>query len=200
MCQRSDSLLIYDAPPWCGHFRREPSTDGTPNPLARRHHGGLSRLVVAQLVNIQLVQEHKLADSPNNPINSTANLDNERGEILASDGTVLAQSVPSPAGSSAEGYPYDYLREYPQKSLYSDITGYDSILDFGMTDVEAEYDSFLGPHHRVASDAQSVALSRETPLDHRQRHAHRGAQAPTGGRGSARKHLQARTRTVPSWF
>ena len=120
-------------------------------------------LVIAQLVNIQFVQEHKLADSPNNPGNLGMNLDNSRGEILASDGTVLAESVRSPAGSSADGYPYDYVREYPLKGLYSDITGYDSILDFGKTDIEAEYDSYLSLHKESAQTLSQLLFREKLP-------------------------------------
>jgi penicillin-binding protein A len=120
-------------------------------------------LVIVQLVNIQLVQEHKLADSPNNPGNSTMNLDNARGEILASDGTVLAQSVRAPAGSSADGYPYDYVREYPQKSLYSDITGYDSILDFGKTDIEAQYNAYLSLHRESPQTLSQLIFREKLP-------------------------------------
>lgn len=120
-------------------------------------------LVVAQLVNIQFLQENKLAASPDNPRNLTANLDNQRGEILASDGTVLAQSVPAPGGSRAEGYPYNYVREYPQKSLYSGITGYDSILDFGKTDIEAEYDSYLSPHTASAQTLSQILFREKLP-------------------------------------
>src|SRR5271170_523653 len=120
-------------------------------------------LVIVQLVNIQLVQEHKLTDSPDNPGNLTMNLDNARGEILASDGTVLAQSVRAPVGSSADGYPYDYVREYPQKSLYSDITGYDSILDFGKTDIEAQYNSYLSLHRESAQTLSQLIFRAQLP-------------------------------------
>jgi penicillin-binding protein A len=120
-------------------------------------------LVVAQLVNIQFLQEDKLAASPDNPRNAVANLDNQRGEILASDGTVLAQSVPAPAGANADGYPYRYLRQYPQKGLYSGITGYDSILDFGKTDIEAEYDSYLSPHTDSAQTLSQLLFREKLP-------------------------------------
>jgi len=120
-------------------------------------------LVIVQLVNIQLVQEHKLTDSPDNPGNLTMNLDNARGEILASDGTVLAQSVRAPVGSSADGYPYDYVREYPQKSLYSDITGFDSILDFGKTDIEAQYNSYLSLHRESAQTLSQLIFRAQLP-------------------------------------
>ena len=118
--------------------------------------------MVIQLANLQVVQANKLNHDPGNTRQAVADFSQPRGDILTSDGVVLAQSVPSPAGSSAEGYPYDYLREYPQKSLYSDITGYDSILDFGKTDVEAEYDSYLGLHTE-SPQTLSQLLFREKP-------------------------------------
>jgi len=55
-------------------------------------------LVVAQLVNIQLVKGKALETSPFNPRVAVLRFDNPRGEILAADGSVLAQSVPTPAG------------------------------------------------------------------------------------------------------
>ena len=57
-------------------------------------------LVVAQLVNIQLVKAKAAETSPYNPRVSALAANNARGEILASDGTVLAQSVPTPAGGA----------------------------------------------------------------------------------------------------
>ena len=71
-------------------------------------------LVVAQLVNIQLVKAKALQTSPYNPRIAAQRFDNPRGEILASDGTVLAKSVPTPAGTNRSTIPYDYVRQYPQ--------------------------------------------------------------------------------------
>ena len=74
----------------------------------------LLALVIAQLVNIQLVKAPSLQASVNNPGNAARVYNNIRGGIYLSDGTVLAQSVKSAAAS-----PFQYVRQYPQGSLYS---------------------------------------------------------------------------------
>jgi cell division protein FtsI/penicillin-binding protein 2 len=48
-------------------------------------------LVVVQLINIQFRKAGALANSPNNPLVSSKADDNFRGEIYASDGTLLAK-------------------------------------------------------------------------------------------------------------
>ena len=120
-------------------------------------------LVVAQLVNIQLVKGKQLQDSPNNPRVAAQRSDNARGEILASDGTVLAQSVPTPAGTDKVDYPYDYVREYPQGPLYADVTGYDSALNYGSTDIENEYDSYLGAHQQAPQTLSQLLFRQKMP-------------------------------------
>lgn len=67
--------------------------------------------------------------------------DNDRGSITASDGTVLAKSVPTT--SSAD--PYHYTRVYPQGPLYAGITGYDSLF-YGTSGIEYEYNQYLKTH------------------------------------------------------
>ena len=98
-------------------------------------------LVVAQLVNIQLVKAKQLQTSPYNPRVAVLRFDNPRGTITAADGTVLAKSVPTPAGTDTADYGYHYVREYPQGPLYAGITGYDSALYYGTSGIEQEYDS-----------------------------------------------------------
>ena len=61
---------------------------------------------------------------------------NPRGRSLAADGTVLAKSVPTPAGTNRTDYPYHYVRQYPQGPLYAGITGYDSALYYGTAGIE----------------------------------------------------------------
>ena len=118
-------------------------------------------LVVAQLVNIQLVKAKMLQNSPYNPRVAALRDVNPRGEILAADGTVLAQSVKTPATVNKTDYPYDYVRQYPQSQLYSGITGYDSALEGTTTDIEREYDSYLGPHTEGPQNLSQL-LFRET--------------------------------------
>jgi peptidoglycan glycosyltransferase len=120
-------------------------------------------LVIAQLVNIQLVKAKSLETSPYNPRVEVLQYNNPRGEILASDGTVLAQSVPTPAGTNRTDYPYDYVREYPQKGLYGGITGYASALTGAKTDIENYYDSYLGKHQQAPQTLSQILFREKLP-------------------------------------
>lgn len=104
-------------------------------------------LVLLQLVNIQFRKGPALADSPNNPRNQQQRYQNQRGLILAADGSILAQSV-----KSAPGTPWKYTRVYPGgtgASLYSSVVGYDS-LEYGTAGVEYQYNSYLSAHSQPA--------------------------------------------------
>jgi peptidoglycan glycosyltransferase len=120
-------------------------------------------LVVVQLVNIQLVKGKALATSPYNPRIAVERYVNPRGEILASDGTVLAKSVPTPAGTNRTDYPYNYVRQYPQGPLYADITGYDSVLTGAVTDIENYYDSYLSAHTQSAQTLSQLLFREKLP-------------------------------------
>ncbi|HEY6472692.1 MAG TPA: penicillin-binding transpeptidase domain-containing protein [Acidimicrobiales bacterium] len=120
-------------------------------------------LVVVQLVNIQLVKGKSLATSQYNPRIAVERFVNPRGEILASDGTVLAKSVSTPAGTNRTDYPYDYVRQYPQGPLYADITGYDSPLTGAVTDIENYYDSYLGAHTQSAQTLSQLLFREKLP-------------------------------------
>jgi peptidoglycan glycosyltransferase len=120
-------------------------------------------LVVAQLVNIQLVKAKSLQASPYNPRVSVLAYQNARGEILASDGTVLAQSVPTTAAQKQSGYGYNYVRTYPQGSLYGGITGYDSILSYGQTGIENYYHSYLESHTQAPQTLSQILFREKLP-------------------------------------
>lgn len=77
-----------------------------------------------------------------------------RGEILASDGTVLAQSVPTKD-------PYKYQREYPYGALTEDITGYDSIY-YGTSGIENYYDAILTTHNSPSSSLNGLLTTGPT--------------------------------------
>ncbi len=96
---------------------------------------------LVQLANIQFRQAGALASSPHNPRVAAKVYDNERGTITASDGTILAKSVPTTASSD----PYHYTRVYPQGPLYAGITGYDSLF-YGTSGIEYEYNQYLKAH------------------------------------------------------
>jgi peptidoglycan glycosyltransferase len=122
-------------------------------------------LVIAQLVNIQLVKAKQLQSSPHNPRNVVLKYANARGEILAADGTVLAASSPTPAGVKAsDGYNYDDVRHYPQGPLYAGITGYDSSLYYGTAGIEEQYDSYLRAHRQPAQTLSQVLFREKTPV------------------------------------
>ena len=119
-------------------------------------------LVVAQLVNIQLVKAKQLQSSPFNPRVASERYINPRGTIYAADGTVLAKSVKTPVGTDTTAYPYQYVRQYPQGTLYAGITGYDSALYYGTAGIEEQYDSYLGPH-QPPPQTLSQLLFRQQP-------------------------------------
>lgn len=96
-----------------------------------------------QLVNVQFRKATALANSPNNPRNATHGFNNQRGDILAVNGQVLAQSVRSTSG------PYQYTRQYPQGSLFSDFVGYSSTF-WGTSGAEFQYNDQLIPHSQPA--------------------------------------------------
>jgi peptidoglycan glycosyltransferase len=120
-------------------------------------------LVIAQLVNIQLVKAKALQTSPYNPRIEVLRNINPRGEILASDGTVLAKSVPTPAGTNRTDYPFDYVRQYPQGPLYGGITGYDAAFYGTKTDIESYYDSYLGSHQQAPKTLSQILFREKLP-------------------------------------
>ncbi len=120
-------------------------------------------LVVVQLVNIQLVKGKTLQTSVNNPSIASLRDNNGRGDILAADGTVLAKSIPTPAGTNTNDYPYNYVRQYSDGPLYAGITGYDSILNFGTTGIEHEYDSYLSAHQQDPQTLSQLLFREKLP-------------------------------------
>lgn len=120
-------------------------------------------LVAAQLVNIQLVKAKALQNSPYNPRVASQAYINPRGTILAADGTVLAKSVPTPSSVNRTDYPYQYVREYPQGPLYADVTGYDSALGEGSTNIENEYDSYLSAHQEAPQTLSQLLFRQKMP-------------------------------------
>ena len=119
-------------------------------------------LIAVQLVNIQFVKAHQLANSPYNPRVAVLKYDNPRGAIYAADGTtVLAQSVAT--GPGQYKYPYHYIRQYPQGPLYAGITGYDSPLYYGTAGIEEEYNSQLNAHSQGAQTLAQLIFGEKVP-------------------------------------
>jgi peptidoglycan glycosyltransferase len=114
-------------------------------------------LVIVQLANIQFRRASALANSPQNPIVHAKIYDNNRGEIFASDGTLLAKSVKI---TSQPGH-YQYEREYPTATaqLYAGITGYDSIF-YGTSGIEYEYNQYLQTHPQAPKNLSQILFNK----------------------------------------
>jgi peptidoglycan glycosyltransferase len=93
--------------------------------------------LVGQLTYLQLVENQKLADDPNNARKFLQDISRPRGPILSADGHILAESVPV-------NDVYKYQRVYPEATakLFAQVVGYQSI-QFGSVGVEAEYSKQL---------------------------------------------------------
>jgi len=85
-------------------------------------------ILFVQLNVVQLLRAEELRSHPANTRDIVRQFSEPRGEILTSDGRVIAQSV-AVEGDLAQ------LREYPQGELYAHITGYVS-LNFGASGLE----------------------------------------------------------------
>lgn len=85
---------------------------------------------------VQVVEAHKLSNSPNNPRVVTADYSKPRGDIVTADGKVVARSVPS-------NDDLKYQRQYPEGPLFAQITGFDSFIYGVQLGVEETYNGQL---------------------------------------------------------
>ncbi len=110
-----------------------------------------------QLNNVQVVKAKKYATDPVNPRIRAEQYSQPRGLIAASDGTILARSVPAPKGSGL----YKYERVYPPATakLFAQITGFDSLI-YGQTGVEASYNSYLVAHNKPVKTIGDLLTTR----------------------------------------
>ena len=103
----------------------------------------LFTLLIVNVNIIQVVRANDLRENPRNTRQLTEEYDTERGAIVVA-GNEIASSVST--GEAA----LDYLRQYPQGSLYAPVTGYYSVL-FGKTGIEeAENAVLAGTDDRLA--------------------------------------------------
>jgi penicillin-binding protein A len=121
----------------------------------------------------------------------------ERGPIVLSDGTEVAQSV----RSRRRGDPLEFVRRYPQGQRYGMVTGFYSLV-FGRTLAEQEFNSFLlgRAPEQFGQNVTDLLTARETPggtlvltLD---RSTQQAAEAALGGRKGAVVALDPRTGAV----
>jgi peptidoglycan glycosyltransferase len=112
-------------------------------------------LLLLQLGNLQVRQATALQHSKYQPSAYTGGpFEQPRGEIVSSDGVVLAESIPSTSD-------YRYFRHYPDGPLFAGITGYydvtGSSAPYGM---EAEYNHYLSPNTPVVHNLQGILTER----------------------------------------
>ncbi len=106
-------------------------------------------LLFLQLNNFQVRQASQLQNSPLQP-NTTPDIWKQpRGEIVSSDGVVLAESVPVKDA-------YKEQRIYPTGSLFADVTGYYDQIDENATGIEGEYNNYLQLHTQSANSLSQL--------------------------------------------
>jgi penicillin-binding protein A len=108
----------------------------------------LLAVVIGQSANLQFFRAKALNASPINPRNNLVTASEARGEIVAADGTILAQSVPT--GNNGA-----YQRIYPLGALTAGLVGFVSPT-YGTWALEAEYNSQLTPHSQPAQSFEQV--------------------------------------------
>src|SRR5438093_271685 len=100
----------------------------------------LFALLFAQVAYIQVFAANRIADEPANAARQIrAEYSVERGQILAADErTVLAESIKDPDPNSV----YRFLRKYPGRELYGQLTGYYSRI-YGLSGLEDAMNPYL---------------------------------------------------------
>jgi len=124
-------------------------------------------LVLGQAWFIQVHRANALNRSPHNPTNLEASRLFPRGQILSSNGLVLARSIPTGDAFSP------WRRSYPMGALTSAIVGYSST-KYGTGGIEYQYNASLVTHTQPVRSfselisptrsADSVQLTLSVPL------------------------------------
>ena len=105
--------------------------------------------VAGQSLWIQRFHAAALDASPINPRNNVTNFQYPRGEILAANGSVLAESRPTGNPS------FPYMRVYPEGALFAGVVGWTST-EYGEWALEAQYNSQLSAHSLPAQSLGQV--------------------------------------------
>jgi peptidoglycan glycosyltransferase len=113
----------------------------------------------ANLQIVQVARSNSLSNDPRNGRILLKELGVKRGEILAADGTVLAESKPT--GNTQ----FPWRRVYPKANLFGHITGYYTNSAFcGSAGLERTYDAFLaGREPTTTQDFVDSLLGRTNP-------------------------------------
>lgn len=115
---------------------------------------GLLIVLFGYVTYLQVVEGNNLAFHPLNRRTAEASRKVERGQIIDSQGNVLAVSK-----LSAQK---EYQREYPYNALFVHVVGYDSP-KYGKTGIESSYDGYLSgqinPERRLGAISQLITSS-----------------------------------------
>ncbi len=112
-------------------------------------------VLLLQLGNLQVRQATALQKSPDEPPAIVGDpFEQSRGEIVTSDGVVIAESTPTNDG-------YRYLRHYPDGPLFASITGYyDVTASAAPYGIEAEYNHDLSPNTPTVNNLNDILTER----------------------------------------
>jgi peptidoglycan glycosyltransferase len=105
-------------------------------------------LLFVQLNNLQLRQAERLQNDPRNTRAIVVDFSRERGRILAADGTVLADSIPTDDALKR-------LRRYPEGPLYAPVLGYFSF-NFGSDGAERSFSAELAGRKVVVNSLDDL--------------------------------------------
>jgi peptidoglycan glycosyltransferase len=111
-------------------------------------------VVAGQSLWVQWFHAAALNASPLNPRNNVTNVQYPRGEILADNGLVLAESQPTHNSVTP------YKRVYPEGSLFAGVVGWTST-EYGEWALEAQYNSVLSAHSLPAQSLEQVLAPTE---------------------------------------
>jgi peptidoglycan glycosyltransferase len=107
----------------------------------------LMLVLVGQLTYLQVIHASKLDHDPRNLRSVLRDINHARGEIITTDGEVLARSV-----ESHDRTEFKFQREYPLGRLTAQVVGYQSFV-VGNTGVERSYNDELSGR---SSDLRSI--------------------------------------------
>jgi len=113
-------------------------------------------VLVAQLTYLQIIHADKLDNDPRNLRSVLRDINRARGDIVSTDGEVLARSV-----ASTDGSQFDYQREYPLGGLTAQVVGYQSFV-IGNMGIERSYNSALAGRAAELRSLGDVLRGKET--------------------------------------
>ena len=112
-------------------------------------------LLLVAVTWIQVIHADALKADARNPRPALSERGKERGLIVTSDGTVVAQSIEDP------GDPRSFVRVYPEGEAFAHTVGYSSFL-VGSSGLEAAYSAELRSRRDLTiSDLIAVILGRD---------------------------------------